>query len=44
MLDGQKVRKLSELKKHFNIDDMLEHYISGLLCQWLLLRKAVGWR
>ena len=38
MMDGAPVRTLEELRDHFNIEDLLEHYHSGLLHRWLTVR------
>ncbi|MEZ4525519.1 MAG: hypothetical protein R2941_06310 [Desulfobacterales bacterium] len=38
ILDGRPVRDLDGLKENFNIDDLLEHYKSGLLLRWLKVR------
>ena len=38
MMDGTPVRTLEELRDHFNIEDLLEHYHNGLLLRWLTVR------
>ena len=38
MMDGAPVRTLEELRDHFNIEDLLEHYHNGLLQRWLTVR------
>ena len=38
LVDGQKVRTLEELRKNFNLDDVLEHFFSGKLQKWLASR------
>ena len=38
MMDGAPVRTLEELRDHFNIEDLLEHYHNGLLHRWLTVR------
>ncbi|BCZ19735.1 hypothetical protein NHP190012_13770 [Helicobacter sp. NHP19-012] len=36
--DGVKVTSLEQLKEHFNLLDILEHYKSGTLSRWLRSR------
>ncbi|BCZ17481.1 hypothetical protein NHP190003_07630 [Helicobacter sp. NHP19-003] len=36
--DGEKVTSLEQLKEHFNLLDILEHYKSGTLHRWLKSR------
>ncbi|BCZ17487.1 hypothetical protein NHP190003_13070 [Helicobacter sp. NHP19-003] len=36
--DGEKVTSLDQLKEHFNLLDILEHYKSGTLHRWLKSR------
>jgi len=38
ILDGEPVRTLDQLKDNFNIDDILQHYKSGVLQRWLETR------
>ena len=38
LVDGQKVRTLEELRKNFNLDDVLEYFFSGKLQKWLASR------
>ena len=38
LVDGQKVRTLEELRKNFNLDDVLEYFFSGKLQKWLSSR------
>ena len=38
LVDGQKVRSLEELRKNFNLDDVLEYFFSGKLQKWLSSR------
>ena len=38
MMDGTPVRTLEDLRDHFNIEDLLEHYHNGLLLRWLTVR------
>ena len=38
LVDGQKVRSLEELRKNFNLDDVLEYFFSGKLQKWLASR------
>lgn len=38
ILDGEPVRTLEQLKDNFNIDDILQHYKSGVLQRWLETR------
>lgn len=36
--DKQAVRTLTDLQEHFSIEDMLNHYASGMLARWLEVR------
>ena len=38
LVDGQKVRTLEELRKNFNLEDVLEYFYSGKLQKWLASR------
>ena len=35
-VDGQQVRTLEELRKNFNLEDVLKHFYSGKLQKWLI--------
>ncbi len=39
IVDGYPVRTLEELREHFNIDDMLQHFYNGTLLRWLSVRN-----
>jgi len=39
ILDGKPVRDLEGLRENFNIDDILDHYNSGVLQRWLEVRE-----
>ncbi|MBF0228233.1 MAG: hypothetical protein HQK63_01355 [Desulfamplus sp.] len=39
ILDGKPIRDITGLEENFNIDDLLEHYKSGVLQRWLKIRQ-----
>ncbi|MBF0228238.1 MAG: hypothetical protein HQK63_01380 [Desulfamplus sp.] len=39
ILDGKPIRDITGLEENFNIDDLLEHYKSGVLHRWLKIRQ-----
>lgn len=39
IVDGKSIRTIDQLKENFNVDDVLEHYESGVLQRWLQVRE-----
>jgi len=39
IVDGKPIRTLEQLRENFNIDDILQHYESGVLQRWLQVRE-----
>ena len=37
--DGYPCRSLDDIREHFSLDDLLDHYKTGLLKRWLKVRK-----